>query len=98
LLSAVDLAIGPSLEIVIVGQAGADDTGTMLAGLRTQYLPNKIVLLRAPGDDAAITELAEFTRYQYRLDDQATAYVCRNFECEFPTTDIGEMVELTEEP
>lgn len=98
LLSSVDFAIGPSLEIVIVGEEGAADTEAMLAALRDQYLPNKVVLLRTPGDDVGITELAEFTRYQYSIDDQATAYVCRNFVCEFPTTDVTEMVALMQKP
>ncbi len=94
MLSALDFAIGPSLEIVIVGEPGAKDTGALLEALRREYVPNKVVLLRRPGEDAAISELAEFTQYQYALNDAATAYVCRNFECEFPTNDIDTMLDL----
>ncbi len=59
------------------GCKGWPDDPRIQAILR-RYLPNKVVLLREPDDDAPITELAEFTRYQYSLDGQPTAYVCRN--------------------
>ena len=58
---------------------------------------HKIVLLRPSGDDASIVEIAEFTQYQYALNDAATAYVCRNFECEFPTNDVDVMLDLIRE-
>ncbi len=76
----------------------ADDTATLLAALRSEYVPNKIVLLRPPGDYASIVEIAEFTQYQYAVNDAATAYVCRNFECEFPTNDVQTMLELIRQP
>ena len=97
MLSALDFAIGPSLEIVIVGEPQADDTAALLAAVRSEYVPNKIVILRSPGDDASIVEIAGFTRYQYALNDAATAYVCRNFECEFPTNDVQTMLDLIRE-
>jgi uncharacterized protein YyaL (SSP411 family) len=38
--------------------------------------------------------VAEFTRYQYSMDDKATAYVCQNYYCERPVTDVDEMLKL----
>ncbi len=40
------------------------------------------------GDKPPITELASYTLYQTPIDNQATAYICRNFACDSPTTDV----------
>ncbi|MGD8627935.1 MAG: thioredoxin domain-containing protein [bacterium] len=103
-LSAVDFAVGPAFEVVIAGRAGGDDTRTMLGSLRAGYIPNCVVLLRPAGisgdeahpetDDVMITSIAEFTRPLTGMDGRATAYVCRNFACELPTTDAGTMLDL----
>ncbi|MCJ7624054.1 MAG: thioredoxin domain-containing protein [Anaerolineaceae bacterium] len=97
LLSAVGYGIGNSFEIVIVGEPGAADTEAMLTALRQVYLPNKVILLRPPGDDAAIIQLAEFTRSHYSIDGRATAYVCIKTYCKRPTTDVEDMLSLLSE-
>ena len=95
LMVGLDFAVGPSYEVVIVGDGRAADTHGMLRALRTQFIPNKVVLLR-PSDDPApeITRLAEFTRYQSGLQGKATAYVCLNFRCRLPTTEVSQMMKF----
>ena len=94
LLQAVNFALGPAYEVVIVGEDGASDTQAMVRALRRSFTPNKVVLFRPPGDSPEIAALAEFTRYQHRLDGKATAYVCQDYACERPTTDPTEMLAL----
>jgi uncharacterized protein YyaL (SSP411 family) len=94
LLQAVDFAVGPSYEIVVAGDPEAEDTRTMLRALRSRFLPNKVVLLRPPGDEPEIGKLAAFTIPQRSIDGKATAYVCRDFACELPTTDVEAMLDL----
>ncbi len=91
-LIALDFALGPSFEVVIAGDPGADDTRAMLAALRERFLPHKVVLLRPPGDEPEIVRLAEFTRDQRAQDGRATAYVCREHACKAPTTSIETML------
>jgi len=95
LMIALDFALGPSREVVVVGRPQADDTRAMLRALRTRFLPDTVVLFR-PSDqpDPAIARLAPFTRDQNGLDGQATAYVCHNHTCSRPTTDASEMLGL----
>jgi hypothetical protein len=88
----VDLALGPSHEVVIAGKLGAEDTRTMLRALREQFVPSKVVLFRPDGESPDIARLAEFTRYQRSIDGKATAYVCHNYNCKFPTTDVDAML------
>jgi len=94
LLSGFNLALGPSYEVVIVGDPGAEDTQLMLAALRGDFNPNKVVLLRPESQHAAIVELAEFTKSMSSIDGKATAYVCANYYCQKPTTDIKVMKKL----
>ncbi|MFC1976133.1 thioredoxin domain-containing protein [Chloroflexota bacterium] len=94
LMVAVNFGVGPSYEVVIVGEAEAEDTQAMLAALRSKFVPNKVVLLRPPGKAPEIVRLAEFAKYHSSLNGQATAYVCLNYYCELPTTDIDEMLAL----
>lgn len=92
-MSALDFGLGPSYEVVIVGAPEAKDTGAMLEALRKHYVPRKVVILRPPGESPEITKIADFTKSQQNLDGKATAYVCKNYVCNLPTTDIDKMLE-----
>jgi len=93
LMVALDLAVGPSLEIVIAGREGADDTRAMIEALRAEFLPHAVILFRPEGESAArIASLAPYVESQSALNGAATAYVCRNFACEQPVTDPAEMM------
>ena len=95
LMVAVDFGIGPSYEVVIVGEEGATDTKTMQQALNDVFLPNKVVLFRPSGEPTPeITRIVEFTKPQQAIDGKATAYVCRDYACELPTTDVRKMKEL----
>ena len=95
LMVALDFAVGPSYEVVIAGSAHGEDTMAMVGALRSQFVPNKVVLLRPDGEEATgITTLAEFTGYQKSIGGRATAYVCLDHDCQLPTTEIDTMLEL----
>ncbi len=95
LLVALDFAIGPSYEVVMVGNSQAEDTKVMLQALRRQFIPNKVVLFRPSEQETPeISRLAEFTKNQSGLNGKATAYICLNYHCELPTTDVNKMLEL----
>ena len=87
---ALDFALGPSFEIVVAGDPAAADTRAMLAAFQAPYLPHKVLLLRPDGAEPPIAKLAPYTLAQTSLDGKATAYVCRNFACRKPTTDVAE--------
>jgi len=95
LMVALDFGIGPSYEVVIAGGSQAEDTRAMLNALRIGFIPNKVVLLK-PTDqkEPEITRLAAFTKYQSSRDGKATAYVCLNYNCKLPTTEINKMLDL----
>lgn len=92
---AMDFWIGPSYEIVIIGNSRAKDTKEMLEALRKHFIPNKVVILKAAKSKSPeIIRIAEFTKYQTSIDGKATAYVCADYKCKMPTTDVSKMLEL----
>jgi uncharacterized protein YyaL (SSP411 family) len=95
LMVALDFGIGPCYEVVIAGKSQAKDTKAILKALRTRFLPNKVVLFNpSERDSSEIAQLAEFTQSQSSIDGRATVYICMNYNCKLPTTDISKMLEL----
>jgi uncharacterized protein YyaL (SSP411 family) len=94
MMSAVDYAAGPSYEIVVAGHLGRDDSRRMLREINNRYIPNKVVLFRPEDDPSPLADLAPYTEAQSALGGTATAYVCKNFACELPTSDVEEMLAL----
>ena len=76
-------------EIAIIGKKEDAKTDAMLAALHSMYVPNKIVALSEP-NDAVLPLLAN----KVQIDDSTTAYVCENYVCQAPTTDVEEFVEM----
>jgi len=93
----VDFALSKGHEIVIAGDPGAADTRAMLQAINRKFLPDTVVLLRSD-EDHALDKLAPYTRFQKSLNGKATAYVCQNFACNKPTTDVNRMIQLLTEP
>jgi len=95
LMVGLDFGVGPSYEVVVVGNPDSKDTAEMLSQLRSRFLPNKVVLFKPSNqENPEISEIAEFTKPQSALGNKATAYVCLNYNCKLPTTDINKMLEL----
>jgi uncharacterized protein YyaL (SSP411 family) len=94
MMSAVDFVVGPSFEVVISGHAGRDDTRRMAAELSRRFIPSKVVVFRPEEESEAVVAIAPYTKSQSAVNGDATAYVCRNYACELPTTDIDKMLEL----
>ena len=87
-LLALDFALGPSFEVVIAGDPASADTRAMLGAFQARYLPHKVLLLRPEGDEPPIAKLAPYTLDQRSRGGRATAYVCRDFACKAPTTEL----------
>jgi uncharacterized protein YyaL (SSP411 family) len=83
----------PASEIVIVGDPEAANTKKMIKTLWTLYEPNSVMLFKNSHDpEEGLSGIAPFTKDHAPLRGQATAYVCTDFRCELPTTDVNEAV------
>ena len=87
-LLALDFALGPSFEIVVAGDPAAADTRALLSAFAHRYRPHTVLLARPEGDAPPIAALAPYTLDQTSRAGRATAYVCRNYACRAPTSDI----------
>jgi uncharacterized protein YyaL (SSP411 family) len=97
LMTALQRASGASLEVVIAGDTGADDTEALVGIVGKMYLPHAAVLLVPAGPPGAmIRRLAPFAESCGPVDGKAAAYVCRDFSCQLPTTDPAKLAELLE--
>jgi len=89
LLMALQAAYGRPKEIVVAGTRGDAATEAMLREARSAFLPNAVVLLHESGDAGeAARRLAPFLADKTPIGGAATAYVCENYACQAPTTDL----------
>ncbi len=94
LMQAADFSIGPTREVVIVGEPTADDTQAMIKRLREEYSPNMVVILKSAAWAGELSQIAPYTATQTSIGNKATAYVCQNFSCDLPTNSPDEMTRL----
>jgi uncharacterized protein YyaL (SSP411 family) len=83
MLLALDMYLGPTPEIVILGDPQHDDTGVALAALRHRYIPNKVVACRPPGSKAA-GPLDPLFAGKSLAGPEPGVFICENFACEQP--------------
>lgn len=94
---ALDLAFGPSFEVVIAGKSGSDDTKSMIRALHSTFIPKKVIIFRPTDEEEPdITAIAPFTKDHSSINGKAAAYVCVHDSCKLPTTDITAMLAFFE--
>jgi uncharacterized protein YyaL (SSP411 family) len=79
-------------QIVIVGEPEAADTRALHASLRRHYLPTAVVVPVRTAHRAELSRLLPWTRALEVQQGCATAYVCREFSCQLPTTSPDTLV------
>jgi uncharacterized protein YyaL (SSP411 family) len=84
-LQALDLSLGPTQEVAIVGQPEPARAALVDEVLAARFLPNVVVAIAAPDDDDAASEVA-LLRDRPLVDGKPTAYVCHRFACRLPVT------------
>jgi uncharacterized protein YyaL (SSP411 family) len=93
MLSALDFYLSSPAEVALVGEFPAGDMMQMVRAVWKPYAPNKVVAARDPGDEEA-AQIVPLLADRPQVKGQATAYVCRNYVCEAPTTDPATVIAL----
>ncbi len=93
------VALGTSLakprQVVIAGAAGDPATRALLREVHAHYVPNKIVLLADGGAGQRwLAERLDFLKTVGPIQGKPAAYVCQDFVCQLPTSDVGKLKEL----
>lgn len=97
LLSAVDFAAGPSMEIVIVGNRDTDGALKMIEAINRNFIPNKIVVFKGDDDNSRkIEEIVSYVADFTGSNDAPVVYICRDFACDLPVRSVDELVAKLE--
>ncbi|MSR65374.1 MAG: thioredoxin domain-containing protein [Verrucomicrobiae bacterium] len=92
MLVALDFSLQKPKQIVIAGKPGAADTKAMLHAIHERFVPARIVILIDGGTaQAELAKALPFLRDIAMKDGKATAYVCVNYACQLPVTDVEKL-------
>jgi uncharacterized protein YyaL (SSP411 family) len=95
---ALNFSLSKPKQIVIAGEPGADDTRAMLRLVHDRFIPNKILLLADGGPgQAQLSQWLPFIKTMDRRGGKATAYICEDYACKLPTSDLRTAARLLDE-
>ncbi len=95
MMSAFAFRLDKPRQIVIAGDPDAPDTRALLRTVHERFLPDKILLLADGGaGQKTLAGQNAFLGSVVRLDGKATAYVCEDYACRLPTSDMATLAEL----
>lgn len=92
-LCAMDLAIGPAIEIAVIGDPQLENVRAFLETINGTYLPNKVIAQGTPPEIAEKGSI-ELLNHRSSIDGKPSVYVCRNFVCDAPVTDPSRLEGL----
>jgi uncharacterized protein YyaL (SSP411 family) len=92
-LLALDSYLGPSHELVLIGDLARDDTKAAIAALHRRYLPRSVLAVR---DSKPIDADASRSGFLDKVfagkdsrDGQPVLYICQNFACQAPAIGLA---------
>jgi uncharacterized protein len=99
MLVALDFSLAPSKQIVIAGKPGSIGARALLHEVHSHFIPDKIVLHADGGDGQKfLATKEEFLKTVDPIDGKATAFVCQNFTCQLPVTEVAALRKLLNKP
>ena len=78
-------------QVVIVGDPASDETKALVDVVRRRYAPTAITVPVNPATRDAVDRLLPWMAAMKERNGRATAYVCRDFSCQAPTSDAEEL-------
>jgi uncharacterized protein YyaL (SSP411 family) len=95
-LSALDVYLASTKEVVIIGDPQGADTQALLETVHGHYLPNKVLVVAHPDQVAGLSQRLPLLAGRTQIDGAATVYVCENYTCGLPVTDPEALQKLLE--
>ena len=86
--SALATSIAGMRQVVIVDPKG-DASGELRQAIRPRYMPFAVSLNLDAGKQQALAATLPFVAGMQAVDGRAAAYVCRDFTCHAPVTDVA---------
>lgn len=98
MLSAYIFANNSPKEVIIVGDGNSDRTIELLSAIQSEYFPNKVLIFKDLSDKQnQLSRIADWTMEYRTIDGKPTVYICKNYTCNQPTTDIQTALKQLQE-
>ena len=85
-LSAMEFHLSPKREIAVIGEKDSDLAQEILK----RYLPDTVVVLSSGAGEGA--DRVPLLIDRKMIDGKPTAYICENYVCKMPLTDVAEII------
>ncbi len=95
LLVALDFSLSKPKQIIIAGNADDKHTKELLREVHSRFIPNKIILLAdGKSGQKTLASYIPFIESVKMIDGKSTVYICENYACKLPTSDVKVVAEL----
>jgi len=92
-MCAQDFALGPQLQLALVGEPSSREFGELAGVTRGRFLPRLVLAGGPPGEAAQPALLSD----RGMIDGRATAYLCQGFTCKLPVTSPAALMQQMNE-
>lgn len=92
MLIALDFKERSVKEIVLV-KPNDETNNLFLDTLQNQFYPNRVIAQLSENNQTEWQKLIPWTENRKLIEGKVTAYVCQNFTCQLPTTDVDEFLK-----
>ena len=97
-LVALDFSLSKPKQIIIAGRTDDSHTQDLLREVHSRFVPNKIMLLADNGEgQKTLASHVPFLESVKMIDGKSTAYICENYTCRLPTSDLLTVAKLLDE-
>jgi uncharacterized protein len=84
---------GPFYDLVLVGREDDANLESMLNALKQHYQPELAIIFKPTDKENNITDIAKYTEQYREINGQTTAYICKDYTCSLPITEVEKMLE-----
>ena len=85
---------GTPKQIVVRGERGDSTTEALLREVSRTFLPNRVVLLADSRNRERLAEIAPALVLMNSPGDEAAAFICENFTCQLPVSEVAQLRPL----
>jgi uncharacterized protein YyaL (SSP411 family) len=95
MMVAFAFSIAKPRQVILAGRRSAPDTLDLVRELHRRFLPDKVALLVAEDESRAkLAANLPAIEGMHMVNGKATAYVCENYACQLPVSDVAQLAEL----
>ncbi len=94
MMCALDFSLSAPRQVILAGEKDAPETRAMLQAIRANFAPNRAILLADSSSRGLLAPALPALAGMNPIDGKTAAYVCENFVCRLPVTEVAKLVEL----